>query len=146
MTTRTRKKNATRDPPRRERARRPGREKGSYSLRTTPNVDDESTTSDGKKKKRKGGRSIRARTSTRAVARRTSLHAGSAMQYFTPQEMAGGVRYGSGCKVGNWNENAVVDEVGMGLLERDRNCATSQHEDRPRMVQNLAKEPLTPPP
>jgi hypothetical protein len=33
------------------------------------------------------------------------------MQYFTPQEMAGGVRYGGKCKVGNWNENATLDEV-----------------------------------
>ena len=33
------------------------------------------------------------------------------MQYFTPQEMAGGVRYGGKCKVGNWNENAILDEV-----------------------------------
>jgi hypothetical protein len=33
------------------------------------------------------------------------------MQYFTPQEMAGGMRYGGKCKVGNWNESATLDEV-----------------------------------
>ena len=32
------------------------------------------------------------------------------MQYFTPQEMAGGMRYGGKCKVGNWNESATLDE------------------------------------
>ena len=41
------------------------------------------------------------------------------MQYFTPQEMAGGMRYGGKCKVGNWNESATLDEVRFRLRRRE---------------------------
>ena len=41
------------------------------------------------------------------------------MQYFTKQELQGGVRYGSKCMVGNWNENVTLDEVRVASRPRD---------------------------
>ena len=33
------------------------------------------------------------------------------MNYFTRQEMEGSVRYSGKCRIGNWNENDILDEV-----------------------------------
>ena len=41
------------------------------------------------------------------------------MQYFTKQELQGGVRYGSKCMVGNWNENVTLDEVRVASRPRE---------------------------
>ena len=41
------------------------------------------------------------------------------MQYFTKQELQGGVRYGSNCMVGNWNENVTLDEVRVASRPRE---------------------------
>ena len=59
------------------------------------------------------------------------------MQYFTKQELQGGVRYGSKCMVGNWNENVTLDEVRVASRPRETSfvplrpsAPTSDH--RPR--------------
>ena len=48
------------------------------------------------------------------------------MQYFTKQELQGGVRYGSKCMVGNWNENVTLDEVRVAIASRRETSSAFQ--------------------
>lgn len=60
-------------------------------------------------------------SATREGGRRVSWRRTKAakMQYFTKQELQGGVRYGSKCMVGNWNENVTLDEVRVASRPRE---------------------------
>lgn len=71
--------------------------------RSNDDVREQRTESEASEEVPKGGRS---QTSARASPSRQS-----AMNYFTRQEMEGSVRYSGKCRIGNWNENDILDEV-----------------------------------
>ena len=62
--------------------------------------------SNGRNRKLRAKKGGRSQTSARAPLSRQS-----AMNYFTRQEMEGSVRYSGKCRIGNWNENDILDEV-----------------------------------